>query len=736
MKKLIAPLLITSSLLSGCSSITPGPEATRATASEGRRHGYNGRYDGPPPEFKRDVWERRPSGFSLCDKYRNDSARHVLACGAGIDEAVNMSSRFAAAHGREDGYMRGYAWGLSQALRAFEDHPEELRRGENNVDSLNTYMNQARSEGQNAGTRDGDSLGATEAKGRYYRAIDTKVMPSPTVQTPNFNFTPTQDAYTQFVGRIPTAEEILKRDRYGRMGFYDTYDRNYGGGKDWRERNHRDLWSREGAYAPNHKNWTNGEIAIQRWMEIPGPGKLRYGSLNEAGGPNPGRPGAPVTPPAAPTTPPTPPVAPVDFQAIFRDAFIQAYNAYAPGDYSRNYHSTIDDGQRDGEVIGYEVGSEIAQKKGLARAFNRNYAQTSFNSYQTSFVTTYSTSFNNTFNFYKNNAVLSLNFLGIIGTEDDGVVQPGESFGVKFKVTNAGGVPSKLTYTIAGDVENVQALSDSVNAISTKTITSATIGEVLASLEDGANGSYVLDVNGIKEKQWQAIKRPLEMSEIKSNLSPLDGSGMYNITLSNISTVPMNGTIALELRINGTVVKSAVENSMQPGDKKLFALDFSKLDPLVWINSSYNVEILLKYNGNIFARKTSSLSVSNSTDYLAQYFTRLINEKGIFPEGKTLDARLTEVKTILLTNNNSEVQRNIDGSGNVYRTNPESTVPGIILKAKDTYGSNSSRAIGEFTGLADSMAPLAKKFKSTLFIHPKRDAYNELMSKIGGKKYK
>jgi hypothetical protein len=394
-----------------------------------------------------------------------------------------------------------------------------------------------------------------------------------------------------------------------------------------------------------------------------------------------------------------------------------------------------DQGQNDGENIGAEVGLEIAQKKGLARAFNRKFAQVSYSNYQTSFANTYSKGFQSTYDYYKNNSVLSLNFLGIVGADDDGVVQPGESFGVKFKVTNAGGVASKLNYTVAGDVENPKTLNDSINAISTKTITSANIGDVLNTLEDGSNASYTLDVNGLKEKLWQNIKRPLEFSDVKTNFSVLDASGMYNVTLENISTVPVNGTINFELRINGNSVKNIVGSPMQPGEKKSYALDFSGLDPLVWINGAYNVELLLKYNNLTFARKTNTLGVSDAVDTLAQYYTRLINEKGIVPAGKTLANRLAEVRSLLLQRNSQEVTANVDGSGNVYRTNPETTIPGKISRAKNSF-KNSARANGEFTSLADAMAPEAKKFKSLLFIHPKRDAYYEILGKIGGKTYK
>ncbi len=753
MKKNLSSLVILS-LVAGCANHSVSPDASRSTASfNGRpRPNWGGRYDGPPPGFKRDQWERKPSAFMYCDKYRNDTGRHVLACGAGVEEAINMAARFAGSHGREDGYLRGYAWGMNQAVNYWQNSQDEMLRGEGEVDSLNSYLNRAVTEGQSAGSRDGDSLGVSEAKNRFYRAIDTKVMPNPNYQLPLASFNPTQDAYTRFVGNIPSAEDILKRDRFGRMGFYDGYDRTYYG-PDYRERNGRDMWTRDGVYNMNYNQWVEGDFAFKAWMNMPTPGRQRYMGLNDkvssvetteangrmpaqaAPGPRPQRPGQPPVPPVPPVTPPVAPPVVIDYQAIFRDAFVQAYSAYAPAEYSRNYHMSLDIGQRDGESTGAEVGMEIARTKGLARAFNRKFAATSYNNYQMSYSNAYATGFQSTYDYFKTHSVLSLNFIGIIGADDDGVVQPAEPFSAKFKVTNAGGVSSPLKYTISGDIEDAETFTDSIGPISTKTIESPTIGSVLSTLEDGSNATYVLDVNGMREKLWQNIKRPLEFSEIKTNFSPIDGSGMYNVTVENIATVPVNGNISFELRINGNAVKTVVGSPMAPGEKKSYALDFGSLDPLVWINGAYNIELFLKYNNITFARKATQLSVGDSVEALTNYYTRLINEKGVVPQGKTLDNRMAEVKSLILQRNTSEVSSNIDASGNVYRTNPEYTIPGKLIRAKDSY-TNSPRAVSEFTSLADAMSGEAKRFKSTLFIHPKRDAYNELLTKLGGKKYK
>ena len=76
---------------------------------------------------------------------------------------IPMAQNFAGEHGREDGYLRGYAWGLSQSISYYQNSPSEMQRGESQVDSLNSYLHTATNEGANAGSRDGDSLGSSEA---------------------------------------------------------------------------------------------------------------------------------------------------------------------------------------------------------------------------------------------------------------------------------------------------------------------------------------------------------------------------------------------------------------------------------------------------------------------------------------------------------------------------------------------------------------------------------------------
>jgi hypothetical protein len=543
---------------------------------------------------------------------------------------------------------------------------------------------------------------------------------------------------------------------------FENQDGTYMHHRDHREMNTRDVWSREGEYRGEHARWLDGKVAFDMWSEMRSSGKQKYDSLNtyafneeiasgrypaqvapagrqgggqgghEGGGPKP----AP-SPTPNPTPAPTPAPAPtVDFQAIFKDAFTQAYSHFANYYYTKNYYAMIDDGQREGEQVGYSIGSDIARKIGLARGFDLRYINVSRNAYVQAFGQQYSKSFMDTHSYFKNNSILSLNFMGIMGMEDDGIIQPGEDFKVQFKVTNVGGAPSELKYSVLGDVTEPKNFAAKIEGISSKVITTDAIGEIDNRLDDGANAKIALKVNDMQEQMWQKVQRPIEFDTVTPNNSILTGAGMYTVVLKNIATVALNGKITLELKISGNIVKTVVAGSMNPGEKKSYSLDFSGIDPLVWISNALPTEIVLKYNDAVFGTRAFSMSGNGDVGLLASYYDMLINDKGVVPAGKNRDDRINEVNHILVADNVAEVQREIDASGNGYKSNPEATVPGKIALAKRGRSAQSNAAISFYTRLADTMAPEGKKFKSFLFIHPKRDAYYEILKQIGGKTYK
>lgn len=758
-RKFTIPVIIATTLV-GCANNPT--DLNRMLASDNHSHNNydnnrtNDKYDGPPSDTDRHRGERHPGEFNFCDKYKNETAKHALACTYGVDEAQRMAEGFAGGHGREEGYIRGYAWGMNKMERYAENNPDEINLGERDADGFfSRYSDRAQNDGAVPGNSEGNSLGNSEAQSRFYSAVDTNKFPSSEYTIPMTSYQGVANAYAKLIGPIPTVDDFLRESRRNdRLTIFEHEDRVYMNHRDHRQLSVRDVWNNEGTYQGDSQRWLNGDTAFEIWKDLKTPGKNKYDTLNSVAfnsipnlaeripaqvnpadgnrtnsgnrpngnrpnqGQNPNPVVTPVNPPNPSATPtpmpsatpsPAPVPAPVvDYQGIFKEAFIQAYSHFAPYFYSHNYYENIDEGQRDGELTGFTIGSEIAHKKGLARGFDVRYMNASRLAYIQAFGQSFTKGFSDTFNYYKTNTILSLNFLGIVGNENDGVVQPGEDFSVRFKVINVGGVSSSLNYTVNGDVINPQSLTNSIAPISSKIINSNTIGEIDPSLEDGSNAKITLQVNELKEQMWQKIQRPIEFADYNSNYSILTGSGLFNIDLVNIASVDLNGKITLDLKIAGVIVKTVIASAMKSGDRKSYSLDFSGIDPLTWINSTIPVEIDLKYNDMLFGMKSFTLSGGSDINLLASYFDLLANDKGTVPKGKSVADRLNEVKTLLIEQNKAEVSREIDNSTNVYRTNQNSTIPGKIFLAKSGNNSETPNALSQYTSLSDQWLPNQK----------------------------
>jgi len=713
----------------------------REIASNGDGRGARGErsrfYDGPDIGPGRDVGRRNPGMSNLCEKYRNASGRHVLACTFGIEEGNRLAERIAGGHGRVEGYQRGYVWGFRKGVDVMDDDPNAIAQGGQSVDQYASYLQNATNSGESSGVNDGKSMGASEARGRYYSAVGTNKFPSNQVSVPTTNYAGETGASARFIGGVPTVEDILRaKPEIGEIGIYRDLDRN---DNDYQDRRAGDIWNRDGIYRHEVDRYLDANAALQTFLRRRSPSLERYMNLNSpqrVGHTNPAPNPVPnPVPNPAPNPQPTPvvPPAPVDFQEIFKSAFLDAYSRIAPFQYYRAFNENIDNGQNDGQDRGEQIGRIMAFKKGLIIAFDRKYQSLSLSAYRNSFSQSYMDSFVKTYDFYKTNPVLTLNFTDVFGQTDDGVTQPGENFGVVFDVTNAGGVGANLAYTVSGDVDQVKNFSDSVAPLSKKVIRQDVIGRIDPRLDNNSRASIQLRVNDMNETLREEIMRPIQIDDVTKKISVIDGAGTYTVILSNISTVPLTGKISIELKADGQLLKTVVGEKMTPGQKQSFAVDFKGLDPLKWMKAYVNMEILVKYNDTVYLRSTDSTGGTINTGMVAAYFDRLVNEVGFVPEGINKGIRLTEIRNILLANNRDDVAKRKPGMTNYYRDNGAETVPGIILAAKQARGNQTPKALAEYLSLAKEMAPEAKRFDSFLGIHPKRDYYLKILTSIAGK---
>ena len=228
----------------------------------------------------------------------------------------------------------------------------------------------------------------------------------------------------------------------------------------------------------------------------------------------------------------------------------------------------------------------------------------------------------------------------------------------------------------------------------------------------------------------------IELKNYSTRSSVFDGAGQIQVVLENISQVTAPGKITLELYIQGKLYKTVYGGKMDPGDDQTLVLDYAGLDPLFIIMSGLNAEVRLKYNDVVFDTKKFHIGGEADVNSVARYFDMLINNQGYVPNTTDVESRILEVRSILVNQNITQVTSYRNSSGNIYRKNPDSTIPGLISRIKSTRSVQTAKALTEYTTLGEAFAKEAKRFKSFLGIHPKRTAYLKICSQIAGKKLK
>jgi hypothetical protein len=674
-------------------------------------------YDGPRIDYNFAMQE--PKSYEICDKYINDSARHMLSCVKGRDEARRMATRFAGGEGRLEGYLRGYAWGLHKTVKVNSDDATEMAEGARLVSGLNDQLQVGIQAGIKAGQRDGSPLGAQEARNRFHRAVNTSSLPSDRITVPATNYQGEDNAYVRYIGKVPTAEQILREDsNIGELPIFNSYDRTYLGQPE--RRNAFDYYFGDGTYRFETTRWDRPNEAWNIWVRVPNDARPDFDNINQD----------------APRTPVT--IDPAtgrqvggelitDFKTIWRDAFVSSYAYYANYFFSKSFHENVDMGQLNGEAIGVQVGKRIARTRGLQVAFDAKFKESSQSSYRGSFTEAYTSSFQTTFADYSRNPKLSIELIEVVGADNDGIIQPGERIGVKFKVVNAGGVGTQLNVSLTGDVQDTSVENRlNINALSAREFTTDYIATVDSRLRPRDTARLVLNVNGLQAQYGQTVNQLVEISGQKLSLSINNGTGTITVSATNVSTVTTPGVVSAELKLNGRTTQ-AIAGNLAAGATQDMLLNFSGLDPLNLIQSKMTAYVSVKHNDKVVESVQLELGSANRDLDLVSYFDAIANSRGFTPAGKTEEDRAVELISTLGQVNAQEVANNDKRGGtNMYRKTPGLTIPGKLAE-KFVSSVQNDIAKERYDRLAKILISERKKFKRFLFWAPKQKHYTNLV---------
>ncbi|MFZ4715017.1 MAG: hypothetical protein ACOYL6_14955 [Bacteriovoracaceae bacterium] len=696
-----------------------------------------GPYDGLDINFN----ETEPPLYSYCrEVVKIDPAisgetklEAMEACGMGVDAARRMADRFGGGNGNIQGYLRGYAWGMHEMYEASENDGSAYKQGEAAVSGMGNYIESGLTEGIKKGNSEGNADGRSEAITRFDKAVSAAVpgtsgiIPSNVATPPARVYTPEPNAYARLIPAdqkaYTTIDDILKARDEREMNqlqlrdfpVYSQYDATTWG--ETKRLTIWDLWFGDGRYVFSKALWYDEKAALATWLTRPAPEKPQYQGLaqkvvnNNAG-------------------------VRYDLQIGFQKAFTESYRYYVNYYFAKEFKKGVNLGQLHGEAVGTQLGKRVAFGRGLIAAFNKKFEDSATQTYQNAYKGSFMNSFNGAFDEYSKNPKLDMipmeggSTLVLTGTDDDGVLQPGEAFSLKFKMKNMGGVGTDLKGILAGDILDAKPVSGNINKLMIKEYdTVEAVGLVDGRLQSGDQANISLTVNGISKALNIVVTKLVRMTASPSfETDTLNGRATVSILAKNVSTIETPAHISAQATIDGKIVGEMNVGKLAAGQATRLDLKIANIDPMDLIAKDTPVKVTLIMGGIVLETQNIVLKAKNSNKDLVNYVAGLANGKGMIPSTTSIQDRLTDASKLLVARNRAELTNN-KKTGNIWKKAPDTTIPGM-LRLNKHLGSPSEEAKKLFDQLAKEMWKDKKVLPAFLFFHAKRNAYKNILEDI------
>ncbi|MFZ4714410.1 MAG: hypothetical protein ACOYL6_11880 [Bacteriovoracaceae bacterium] len=697
-----------------------------------------GPYDGLDINFN----ETEPPLYAYCREVvkidpsiSGDTKMEAMdACAMGVDASRRMADRFGGGNGQIQGYLRGYAWGMHEMYGASENDGNEFKRGEAAVNGMGQYMESGLNEGINKGNSEGKSDGRSEAIIRFDNAVKAAVpgvsgiLPSNQVTPPNRVYTPEANAYFRLVPAdqrvYTTVDDIVKArderemDQLTLRNFpvYSQYDATTWG--EVKPLSIWDLWFGDGRYIFAKALWYDEKAAIATWLTRPAPEKPQYQGLankvvlNNAG-------------------------VRYDLQAGFQRAFVEAYKYYVNYYFASQFKKGVDMGNLAGKAVGTQLGKRVAFGRGLIAAFNKKFEKSADETYQNAYKGSFMNSFNGTFDEYSKNPKLDIipvsggSTLTLTGVDDDGVIQPGEAFSLKFKLKNMGGVGTDIKGVLSGDILNAKPVAGNINKLMVKEYdTVEPIAQVDGRLQSGETANIYLSLNGLSTAINQPVTKLVKMTSSPAfETDSLQGRVTISVFAKNVSTIETPSHVSANATIDGRVVGEFNVGKLVAGQATRLDLKISNLDPLDLINKDIAVKVTLFMGGSVLETQNIAIKSKNSNKDLVNYLGQVANGKGLIPADTNYEDRLSELSKLTVSRNRSEMSYYKSERENAWKKSPDVTIPGM-LRTNKQLGTISEDAKKTYDKLAKEMWKDKKILPQFLFFGAKRKAFKHILQDL------
>lgn len=687
-------------------------------------------YDGP--EVAHEFSTKRPDTLKVCEQERFNTSLDVYKmCTKAQQAAEGFAEQFAGQEGAIQGYLRGYTWGLYRGTTVTRDSERWMTVGAQEVDTLSQYWKPAMTEGANVGTQKGSEAAKAEVIQRFKKAVDTTSFPSSSFSVPSSNYEPKSDAYITFVRKdspIPTAETLLNSEEFQQdLPIFASFEglafieRNTTPQAFWYGNNTDTSVNEPGVYALDTEVWSSMSRAFTLWKNHPSFTEdvavySRFVTTEERTG----------TPADEGTLDDT--KLGLLMSDLYEVVFQLNYEHWANYYFSQAFQQQLNNGQLAGERLGEDIGSQIAIERGLEKAFNERFISEGRSAHQESYHEAYTNTFYDTYDDYAKNPHLELKIERVIGTVDDGIIQPGEPIQLEYSITNIGGVSAPVSPSVSGSIQNGNTQkADSIAGLTSEQRTTQVIATIDPRLNPRDKATIKLSIDKDTHASIeQVVNNLVEIVATEININALTGAGQIVLTAKNLTTKPTTGEVSATLTIDEQSISVAV-GKISAGKTKKLRLDVNNLNPLTIIDGKQQGSVVLYHKNDALDTQSVDIRSKAPAADLVQYFDQIVNGKGVFPAGITMPDHIDATIALIVAKNRVQVTQYVNGNGkNMYKKHPEQTYVGMLSATFSSHEQNEF-SINAYDRLAQQLIKESTQFNPFLGLSPKRKHYRKLV---------
>lgn len=594
-----------------------------------------------------------PSGSSQCRQTYKDEPAKIEACQTANKAARRAADAYAGSRGLEDGFLRGYAFGLYRGIERGQKSAEVATKAKQDAESsphIAGALDEVRAKAKSTGATDGKA----EAQKRFEEAFAQKGWPKTKlgsrIAVPDYEHP--EDPYIKFYGEPPAIEKLLAEKAGEAVDVPGSANRKYFESKRYPVRM---LYEAQGERAFAWQEALDTEAGWKAWKAEESDELTYHEQLTG------------------------------EARLAFEETFHSAYPEQASFYYSNKFYRALDVGTEQGMKAGVAIGEALRRSETMRKHVNARYRETVPQAFEKTYEEAYREAFDAFVAQRKAGPILSYANVKVVGVTDDGILTPGEGLEVHLDVKNIGLKEGNVTIELQGSVGEAQPAFVTAPPFRDSSLSTKKIVSVDEALGVGQKAKLTAV---IEDKKWTTEATIRQVVEVESvsveEMDTLHGSGIAVAKLINPSTVSSPSKVKVMVLVDDDKRNEVNAPSIEAGGSAMVELPFDGVDPLAFISGS-SLDAVLSRNDTRIHSGNTQFKDDDPDERILEYFDALVYGEGYVPEGTKAAEQITRAHDLVLVLARSEVDRwKKNWFKNPWKQTPRETLLGRLTEQFET----------------------------------------------------